>query len=144
MIVVSDAWRLAPWADALASSDAAWWKANPDALEFPGEKYGAMPDFQKVEGVARFGTSSGTNSGLLGCMVSQSLGATKVLLCGFDMHSSHFFGPHKVLKNTTPARFEIFKRQFSQYKPAGVDIVNCTPNSALKAYRIGKLEEELC
>lgn len=36
VIAVSDAFRLAPWADALVSADAAWWKAHPDAKDFAG------------------------------------------------------------------------------------------------------------
>lgn len=144
VIAVSDTYKLAPWADAMCSSDAAWWKANPDAIDFAGQRYAAMPEFQKIEGVECLKIPSGSNSGLLALHVAVMRGAKKILMMGFDMKGSHYFGPHKSLKNTTPARFEIFKRQFAQYKPAGVDIVNCTPGSALKAYRIGKLEDELC
>lgn len=141
VIAVSDAYRLAPWADALVSTDAAWWKANPDAMDFQGPKWCAAPDFRKVEGVERFpGAESGSNSGLLACRVAVSMGAKKVLLLGFDMKGAHFFGPHPApLKNTTPARFEVFQRQFAHYKPRGVEIINCTPDSSLRAYPMGDL-----
>lgn len=37
VIAVSDAYRLAPWADCLVSADTAWWKHhNPD---FAGPKF---------------------------------------------------------------------------------------------------------
>lgn len=147
VVAVSDSYKLAPWADALVSSDRAWWDAHPEALEFEGSKFGCMPEFQALPEVARFAAQSGTNSGLLGLMVAASLGATKVLLCGMDMHSpgGHFFGNHPAnLKSTTAQRMEVFKKQFARYQPKGVDIVNCTPGSALMAYRVGNLEEELC
>lgn len=145
VVAVSDAWRLAPWADVLVSADAAWWRENPSALTFTQAKYGAMPEFQKIEGVEKFpGSVSGTNSGLLACQVAVSLGAKKVLLLGFDMHGSHYFGAHPApLKNTTPRRFETFKRQFEMYRPDGVEIVNLTEGSGLRCYRKSTLEKEL-
>lgn len=146
VVAVSDVYRLAPWADVLVSTDAAWWLHHQDALKFSGPKIGAMPDFRSVEGVGRFPADSGTNSGLLGVMVAVHFGATRVLLCGVDMHSAgdHFFGKHPApLKTTPPGRMEIFKRQFAAYRPKGVEIINCTPGSALRVYRMGNLEHLL-
>lgn len=146
-VAVSDAYRLAPWAGALVSTDAAWWKANPDAFGFPGQKFTAAPEFTQLAGVERFKAETATNSGLLGVMVAVHLGATRVLLCGFDMHSpgDHFFGRHpEPLKSTTSLRMEAFHRQFDRYKPRGVEILNCTPGSALKTYPMADLESALC
>jgi hypothetical protein len=143
VIAVSDAHRLAPWSDALVSTDARWWKAHPEALEFAGRKLGGMPDFAEIRGVERVhGVPSSTNSGLLACQVAVSMGANTLLLTGFDLGGTHFFGEHKPpLKNTTPMRFETFIRQFERYKPKGVKILNCTPGSALKCYPFGTLSD---
>lgn len=144
---VSDSIRLAPWADVLVSADRAWWDFHGKKLDFAGPRYGVMPDFQQIKGVERVKAPSGTNSALVAAMVAVSLGATKVLLCGVDLHSpgDHFFGRHpEGLKSTPAKRLEVFKDQFARYRPKGVEIVNCSPGSALKAYRIGMLEEELC
>lgn len=145
VVAVSDAYRLAPWADALVSTDFAWWRRHPEAAEFKGQKFSGMVDYQRVEGVERIPGENATNSGLLGIKVAAKLGATKVLLCGFDMRrpGEHFFGRHEGLRSTSAARMEHFKTQFERYKPPGVEVVNCTPGSALKAYRLGDLEEEL-
>lgn len=141
VVVVSDAYRLEPWAAALASTDAAWWKANPEAMEFPGKKYGAFPSFRPVPGVERLDIGSETNSGLLGMHVAHRLGATTILMLGFDLKGSHFFGPHpEPLKNTTAIRFEAIKRQFEHFRPRGVRIINCTPGSALRCYEMGDLD----
>lgn len=143
VIAVSDAYRLAPWADALASTDAAWWKAHPDALEFPGRKFGIIHDFQGVTGVETLHVDTGTNSGLLGIMAAVKMGAKRVLLLGFDLHSpgDHFFGRHpKPLKSTPVKRMEDFKRQFANYKPRGVEIINCTVGSELHCYRKATIE----
>lgn len=143
VVAVSDSIRLAPWADVLVSGDRAWWDAHPEALEFQGLKFGSMPKFQSVAGVERFNAPSGTNSGLLALMVAVSLGAKKVLLYGVDLHSpgTHFFGKHGgLLKSTTTERMDVFKNQFAKYQPVGVEVLNCAPGSALRAYRMGDLE----
>jgi hypothetical protein len=145
VVAVSNAYKLAPWADALASCDASWWKNNPEAMDFAGRKFTTAPDWQGLSSLERVeGVASGTNSGLLGMMVAVKLGATRTLLLGYDMQGTHFFGPHPApLRNPTAARFEVFKKQFMAYKPRGVEIINCTPGSALRAYPMGDLEEQL-
>jgi len=141
VIAVSNSYLLAPWADALVSNDAAWWKAHPEAFKFKGRKFAGA----KVEGTelikrdAHFG--GGCNSGFQAMRVANDvLGATKIVLLGLDMQGSHFFGDHKPpLKNTVPARFEVHKRQFEKWN--GCEVINCTPGSALKAFPMGELEE---
>ena len=142
VVAVSDAYKLAPWADAIASSDRAWWMANPEAMEMKCQKYCGIT-FDVPEGVTKFeGALSGSNSGLLGLKVAVSKGAKKVLLLGFDMGGTHYFGEHKPpLKNTKTERFAVFNEQFRRYRPKGVEIINCTPDSQLDAYPKKRLEE---
>lgn len=144
VVAVSDSYRLAPWADAVASTDRAWWDKNPEALSLDCLKFGAMPDFKEIPEVERIITSPGTNSGLLGLMVAVKLGAKKVLLCGFDMNrpGDHFFGRHtNGLSSTTHKRMEQFKNQFKSFRPRGVEIINCTPGSGLDVYPRASLED---
>jgi hypothetical protein len=145
-VAVSDAYRLAPWAEYLVSSDAAWWREHPEALDAAAQKFGAMPDHQAVPGVDRLPIPTGSNSGLLALHVAVRFGAKKIVLLGFDMRGDgHFFGRHPAsLKSTTPARYEAFKRQFAMFRPKGVSIVNATPHSSLKCYPFEPLEELLC
>ena len=143
VVAVSDAYRLAPWADALVSQDKAWWKCHPQALDFPGRKFsgGEVHDVERVtpDGLI----TTGTNSGLLAMHVAvKYLGARTLLLLGFDMGGTHFFGSHPApLRNTSPDRFRAFHRQFEHYKPKGISIFNCTSGSALKAYPAGRIED---
>lgn len=144
VVVVSDAYKLAPWADALVSQDRAWWKHHPEALEFAGRKFiGVPPDtIRGVEQADRTGIiTSGTNSGLLGCHVAVSVfGATRLLLLGMDMQGSHFFGPHPApLKNTKPERFKVMCEQFKRWQHKGVEVINCNRSSALTCFPFGDL-----
>lgn len=145
VVAVSNAYKLAPWADAMVSCDASWWNNNPEAMGFQGRKFTTAPDWQGLSDLERVpGVVSGTNSGLLGLMVAVQLGATRIMMIGYDMRGTHFFGPHPApLRNPNAARFEVFKKQFERYKPLGVEIVNCTPGSALKAYQMADLHESL-
>lgn len=136
---VSDAIKLAPWADILVSADGAWWRHNKP--EFDGPKYtlARIPDVETIEGIPM-----GTNSGLVTLMKVVELGATRVFLFGIDLHGTHFFGPHVGgLKNTSPQRMEVFRKQFESYKPKGVEILNCSATSHLTAYPKANLEDVL-
>jgi hypothetical protein len=143
VIVVSDCFRLAPWANALVSQDWAWWLANPEALEFSGRKFSSLKplnsiDEEKLRRVEKLpNLSSSMNSGLLACEVAKLFGAKQIELYGFDLRGSHYFGPHKELKNTPPHRFATFQRQFEQWDHAGIEVINMTPDSALTCFPRG-------
>lgn len=141
-VVVNDTFRLAPDADALCANDAAWWRCpdNADAKAFAGRKFSTSRE-AGVEIVPRNSLiTSGTNSALLALHVAVVLyRATTVKLFGVDLSAArgaHFFGPHKVLKNTPPHRFEAFKQQFQAYaRTIGrVEVINCSPESELKCF----------
>lgn len=141
-VAVSDAYGLAPWADALVSNDAAWWKAHPEALAFAGRKFCAahLPGTERIRAQAPF--MYGVNSGLQGMRVAELLGATSILLLGFDLRGSHFFGPHPApLRNTSPERFRVHIRQFDHWR--GCQVINCTPGSALTRFPFGDVHEVL-
>lgn len=136
---VSDAIKLAPWADILVSADGAWWRHNKPEFEGPKYTLAKVPDTEIVEDVPM-----GTNSGLVALRKVVSLGATRVLLLGIDLHGTHYFGPHTGgLKNTSPQRMEVFRKQFESYKPKGVEILNCSAISHLTAYPKANLEQVL-
>jgi hypothetical protein len=143
VVVVSDAIRLAPWADALVSNDRNWWETHKAAAKFAGPKFASVSLPGGVQALPRDGLfGNGLNSGLQGMRVAKLLGATKILLCGFDMGGSHFFGPHPhPLKNTTAKRFVKHIEQFNKWR--GCPVINCTPRSALKQFPMSTIEQQL-
>jgi hypothetical protein len=165
-IVVSDTHRLAPWADALYSCDAKWWVTHrEDALNFKGLKItqdDSVP-FPQVMLLRRTGHEgfdpdpgcirSGYNSGYQALHIAVQAGATRVLLCGYDMRwigrQSHWFGSHPAqLVDSDPL---VFARRFvpafatisRTLKEMGVEVINCTPDSALRCFRVMKLDDAL-
>lgn len=146
VVAVSDAYRLAPWAEALASQDARWWRHHTEAMQFAGLKF--CGSWEPPEGCRRVEVAPGMNSGVLGIRVARILGATSIVLFGFDGHGSHFFGPHPhPLKNTPEGRrlahIEQHRQEAEDCKRIGVGIVNCSPGTVLP-YPVGELSAALC
>lgn len=141
VVAVSDAYQLAPWADALVSQDRKWWDHHPEALQFAGRKF-STNRIPGVEQVAIRILQTGTNSGLVAMEIARLLGAKRLLLLGFDLQGSHYFGPHPApLRNTSEARFVQMLRQFSRWDQGRVEVINCTPGSRLKRFPMANLED---
>lgn len=139
VLAVSDAYKLAPWADGLVSHDRSWWREHPKALRFKGRKFCR---FHK-HGTEIFNTNipSACNSGYMAMNIAASKevwgkhAATKILMLGFDMHGTHFFGPHPPqLKNTSEKRRRVHIDQFRQWN--GCEVINCTPGSKIPWFPI--------
>lgn len=151
VVVVNDAFRLAPSANALAANDHAWWRRNPDAMEFAGRKFTA----NTINGLERITgnlISTGSSSGVLALEVARQLmldsddGTQKVIeLHGYNNHSRsghHYFGRHKEpLRTTQPQRFKVFEAQLAalghDMKRQGFSIINKTPDSDLECFARG-------
>jgi hypothetical protein len=142
-IAISDMYQLAPWADALVSNDPNWWGHHPEASKFEGRKFcGApYPGTERLEQTGEF--NSGVNSGLQGMRVARDVfHASRIVLVGFDMHGTHYFGLHpEPLFNTTVRRFLAHMKQFDGWRFG--EVINCTPGSALKRFPTGELSEVL-
>lgn len=143
VVAVSDAYKLAPWADALVSNDRNWWDNNIAARQFAGRRFASVALPGGVEALPRVGVfGGGLNSGLQGMRAAELLGAKRILLLGFDMAGTHYFGPHPApLKNTTAKRFVKHIEQFNKW--SGCPVINCTPRSALKRFPMSTIEIQL-
>lgn len=162
VIAVSDAYKLAPWADVLYSCDAKWWNWHQGVPKFTGPKYSLdvrsrrWPDVQilKDTGVAGLeldptGLRTGRNSGYQAINLAVHLGAARVVLLGYDMSSAkdgrtHWFGDHPD-KNPPPYghMLRAFDSIIAPLAAAGVSVINCTRRTALKTFPCVPLVAEL-
>jgi len=141
VVAVNKAMELAPWADALAANDHAWWRANPHAKQFAGRKFSA----NKIDGVEQVThelISRQSSSGALGIYAAHLLGATEIELHGFENRGDHYFGKYpEPLRNTSASRYNVFEDQLDSLgqhlKKVGVRVTNKTPDSALKCFTHG-------
>lgn len=162
VIAINDAYRLAPWADVLYACDGKWWGWHPEALAFRGAKYALDRYAQRFAGVAVLkntgtkglerdpkGLRTGRNSGYQAINLAVLLGATKILLLGYDMQprggQDHWFGPHPY--RTAPIPYDkildVFPQVVEPLKAAGVTVINCTKGSALRCFPYLPIEEAL-
>lgn len=168
VVCVNDAVRLAPWADCLYSSDGPWWKRMKGAPEFTGLKFciekaaGAGVDSYgrtwPSVGVLRNAGLTGLsleptaichykNSGGAAINLAVLLGASRIILLGYDMK----LGPHGVKHFTgergTSSPYPDFRRYIgTMVKPleaAGVDVVNASRQTALTCFPRVSLDDVL-
>lgn len=153
---------VAPWADVLYAADAKWWLAYKEqALKFPGQRVTIrsvlpFPEVLSLE----FSTLapydprpthlvSGGNSGYQAVHLAAQRGAARILLCGFDMRAvnggKHWFGDHPHKNLVSPQRYTTWINNFQRLgvalKALGVEVLNCTPDSALTGFPRAKLKE---
>ncbi len=162
VIVVNDAYKLALWADVMYACDVKYWTWEKGAPSFPGLKYrlqghpNLFPQVQVLKNMGRIGlcldprgVMAGYNSGYQAVNLSVHLGAAKIVLLGYDMGQqlkgpSHFFGEHR--DKTRPpyaACIQAFRTLPAPLLAAGIDIVNCSRQTALGWFRKEPLEAVL-
>lgn len=162
IIGVGDAYKVIDFMDEHYACDGKWWRIHGDKINelYPelhkwchdeeGAQYGA----RTVEGRGSSGFSedpkyihTGQNSGYQALNLAYLWGCTKMILVGYNMqkvgNKTHFFeGREPGLNRNSP--YNNFKKNYNNIQPKIKEmIVNCTPNSALTAFKQSTLEQEL-
>ena len=168
-IAVNDAYRLLPFADVLYACDERWWNHHHGVPDFKGEKWSSHSLDEKnrhndkrqcsekyglmlAAGRDQVGfcfepdvIHYGSNSGFQAVNLALQFGATRIILIGFDMGGTHFFGPHPAgLRNTNS--FTNFIAAFDRAAkklPDHITIQNATPGSALRCFKRIDLDDAL-
>lgn len=168
-LAVKDGLRIAPWADALYACDHHWWMAHRGMLRFGGARIcwdeRTMTEWRGVKFLRvkmspshqdmLFGETGtigwGGNSGYHAVNLAAQFGARRIILVGFDMRidqGRHFFGNH-LYTNQRPSQANvdrwrpIMDRQATGLRERGIEVVNCSPVSALTAYPKMSFEDAL-
>lgn len=161
VIVVNDNYRLAPWADVLYATDFGWWKVYIDDVRatFAGQlltvdecaaKRFCVPWVRGID-TNRLSrrldqVSTGDNSGFAAMNVAVHRGATRIVLLGYDMQGEHWFGRHpETLSavNDFPKYMSNFAQLAIDLDAAGVEVVNCSRETALTCFPRARLKEVL-
>lgn len=166
VVAVNDAYRLAPWAEVLYACDDRWWRwqhqlRRDEIAAFAGLRYSIDPRAKRWPGVqvlrntgadgleiAPTGLRHGRNSGYQAINLAVHLGASRIVLLGYDMQrsggKSHWFGEHPMPGKSL---FVAFREKYASIvKPlrdAGVEVINCSRQTALTAFPQQPLEAVL-
>ena len=93
---------------------------------------------------------TGRSSGYQACNLAFHLGVKRILLLGFDMRAvngrTHWHEQHQ--RPTSPKDYAThmappFKRLAEELGARGVEVVNCTPGSAITAFPVMPIEQAL-
>lgn len=156
---------MAPWADVLYAADAKWWRCYHErALKFAGRKVTIRDTLPWREVYSLKQSSehptfdprpthlvSGGNSGYQAVHLAVHFGAKRILLLGFDMKDGrnrrrHWFGSHPA-KLDSRGNFTGWMRAFDKFagvlKHMGIEVINCTPDTALRAFKRVPIEVAL-
>lgn len=170
VVAINDAWRLAPWADVLYSSDRRWWSHYEGVPKFQGLKFGVGSGVRKNNGFHRYpdihvlrnagyhglelspdGLRTGRNSGHAALNLAVHLGATRILLLGYNLSyqngKAHFFGSHPPGLPQSASLYPGFRRTFATMveplNELGIAVYNCTENSSLTCFKRASLKDVL-
>ena len=161
-IAVNDSYRLCPWATALYAADECWWGWKKGAPDFHGLKYSLQKGAAKWPGVQVLrntgdrgletdptGLRTGRNSGYQALNLAVHMGAKRVLLLGYQLAlgpkgESHWHGDHP---RKVHSPYQSFIEKFNELPPLleklGVEVVNCTPVTALTCFPRQSIREAL-
>jgi len=164
VITINNSHLLTPWADILWFCDSRWYTWHKDAVDkFDGlvvtlENYDLATDQDNFRSVHNYGQSglcehsdgvmTGRNSGYQCINLAVHLGASRILLIGYDMRTvdgeSHWHGGHRGAKQSDSvyqrAMLPMFDTIAQSLLDRGVEVYNCTPGSALKVFPFADVE----
>jgi hypothetical protein len=165
VIVTNTTFKLLPTADVLYACDFLWWKVyhaeaakTMDRRKFWTQDTAAAERYQInwVRGTAREGLGQGTinvggNAGTGAINLAVLFGARRILLVGFDMKPGPQGEKHWHADHPAPlVQVQLFEEWMHKMKPlardltkAGIEVINCTPESALTLFPMGDLAKEL-
>lgn len=163
VIAINDAHRLAPFADVLYACDGRWWDYYKGVPEFTGLKFGMTVKKDKWPGVTRLehmgregldpkGIYDGTNGGYQAIQLAVHLGASRIVLLGYDMQpgkngKDHWFGKHPAGVRSHQSPYDVFRAYFKglvpRLKERGVEVVNCSRDTALTVFPRAALADVL-
>jgi hypothetical protein len=161
-ICVNNSYQLAPWATALWGADARWWAWHKGAPSFPGLKYslsrgaGKWPGVQVLRNAGARGLEddpsairNGRNGAYQAVNLAVHFGAARIVLLGVDMKrgpkgEEHWHGDHPNHSRSPYGLFLVyFQTIVDPLKERGIDVVNCSPGSALTCFPRLPLREVL-
>jgi len=158
---------MCPGAEYLYACDRKWWEVHLPAVNetFSGERYTQYRDEKEKQfadengiialkginekGLGRDRLHFNSNSGAQAINLAYLKGATQIVLLGYDMQQTggkaHWFGSHPpTLHNGNYSAYvQSFTRLAEDLAAEGVDVVNCTRETALHQFRQAELGDIL-
>jgi len=136
-----------------------WWKLRHEEIDFAGEKWTQDIEAHRKyslnwvygrgqPGLGRDCVHFGGNSGYQAINLAYLWGAKRIVLLGFDCKDvqgkAHWFGQHPAQLNRVQP-YQIWINHFNQLATEleieGVEVINCSPGTALTCFRQQDISE---
>lgn len=164
-IVTNTTFRLVPWAHIVYAADFIWWEQHlPEIkrMSIPGELWTCSVQAARQyrlnfirgevgrEGLSRDASRihTGTNSGYQAIGLAFHLGARRIILLGYDFQRtngrSHWHGDHTgKCHNHMDFKLALSRipRLAIDLQSEGVEVVNCSRETAIKSFRRSTIQE---
>lgn len=173
VVAIKDNVDLCPFADMVYGCDSAWWRNRAGLPKFGGLKVAfdgnARTHYRDIRLITLAKTGKeysdrltieppgevgcGGNSGFQAFNLAIQFGARRIMLLGFDMNEKHS-DLHWYGRNNGPGQFNPDAANFKRWRSAfvgaigeltrlDVEVVNCSPISALKCFPMMTVPEAL-
>jgi hypothetical protein len=155
-IVTNTTFRMAPWAEVLIGHDLKWWTVYDEEVRrtFAGDRLCCSLVPKTIDAINALPFLPGRgfgNSGAAAIALAMHAGARRVLLLGYDCKrgeggKAHWHDAHPSPlgdAKSMPRWAAKFSTLAVFTNKSGVDVVNCSRSTALKAFRCGVLEDEI-
>lgn len=157
VIAINDSYQIAPWSELLYFCDKKWWLQHQERIAetFRGRVIATLEN--QIDGVRALRNAgqlgletdpgairNGSNSGYQAINLAVHLGVSRIVLLGYDMQVNgdklHWQprtdmqtaqGFQRTLQINMLPKFEYLREPL---RKAGVEVINCTVNSALKVW----------
>lgn len=158
VVAINDAVYPCWYADIAYACDERWWKYHRGLPGFRGMRVGMEPNglpsvrILKNGGMDGFSFNpdtlcNGGNSGYQCVHLCAHLGADPIITVALDMDGPHWFGKHPDDISMPPRpvseRVDRFNELADILNDLGVDVINTSPRSSLRCFRMSDLETEL-
>jgi len=149
-IVVNNSWQMLPDATVIFASDCCWWEEHYSTITSSAERWCGDEFTARRFGISCFSSvlPGSYNSGQRAIELAIHLGASRILLLGYDCslrHGTHWHGNHQPLAN--PDKFSVARwhDEFSRLNAiaGGVEIINCSRYTRLTCFPRQHLEAAL-
>ena len=141
-VVANDTHRLVPFADVLCAADLGWWQQhNHEVRESVQRWTTSVPAAQEFDLHLFVQRTPASNSGATAVELAAELGATRVLLLGYDCsleHGTHWHGRHERTANPDEGTVGRWRGHFAslaeRLAKRGVEVINCSRYTALTCF----------
>lgn len=149
-VAVNSSWERSRFAEVLYAGDVAWWESHGKQVDIPAERWTCTQQAARRFGVKLHQAYGPYNSGMRAIQFAIDCGAGRVILLGYDCsvaNGTHWHGDHEGTKNPDVHKVRAWQQQFAMValhaKARGVEVLNCSQDTALKCFPRADLHESL-